>query len=653
MAIVKMKRLRVIALAEQRDQLLSRLLHVGCVEITEPEAQLTDSEWTALLNRDTGAQGAVKAEVNAVNSVMAALDKYAPVKSGLFTVRSDISEADFFDDARRDRALATAQEINDRMTEIGQLYNEENRLNSARDSFLPWEKLDEPLDIQSTEHTEITLGTLPATVEVDEVRGRLAEQVPASELILISTNKELHHVVLLALKEEYNLALDTLKPFSFSVVKFKDTQGNASENIARVGEQIAAIEQKRESAIREIEKLGDQRSELKVAYDRLTQDVAVEAVKDISLTNGTICVLEGWAAEPELDKLERELKALDCAYELTEPQEGDTVPTLLENPKWMRGINMVTEMYSLPTYKGIDPNPLIFFWYVFFFGFMFADVAYGLIMMIASFVIEKKFKPKNTLGYMFSLGKWLGFSTFVCGIFVGGFFGNVITVFSETFLGITQDQFPHWLKVFCDGIFVNPVNDPLKVLIVAIGVGCLQLICGQCIHIYMNFRDGTPLEGILDVVPWWIVFAGIACLALGGPKWVIILGVLALICTQGRAKKGIIGKIFGGIASLYDVTSWLSDVLSYARLMALMLATSVIAMVFNTLAALPKMIIVFLIVFLIGHVFNLGVNLIGTYVHAARLQYLEYFGKFYKEGGVPFKPLKYNTKYVDVNEEEN
>ena len=399
--------------------------------------------------------------------------------------------------------------------------------------------------------------------------------------------------------------------------------------------------------------LGDQRTELKLAFDQFSQDAAVEAVKDNNLTDGTIVFLEGWAAVPKLDKLEKELNALECAYDLTDPEEGDQVPTLLDNPKWMRGINMVTEMYSLPAYDGIDPNPLIFFWYIFFFGFMFADVAYGIIILLACIIISKKYKPKNTLGYMFSLGKWLGGSIIFCGIFAGGFFSNVIPTFSETFLGITQDQFPQWLQAFCNGLVVNPVEDPLTVLILAVALGCVHLVFGQCIHIYMGFRDGEGLDSLLDVVPWWILFAGIAVLVLNGSALVVLLGVIALVCTQGRHKKGIFGKLFGGVASLYDVTSWLSDVLSYARMMALMLAGSVIGMVFNTLAAMPKSIIVFVIVFLIGHTFNIGVNLVGTYVHDARLQYLEFFGKFYKEGGIPFKPLKYNTKFVDVIEEEN
>lgn len=176
MAIVKMKRLRVITLAEQRDELLSRLLHVGCVEVTEPKA-MSDPEWTALLNRDTGAQGAVKAQVNAITSAMSALNKYAPVKSGLFTVRTDISEQDFFDSARRDKALAVAQTVNDRVAEISQLYTEENRLTSIREGLLPWQTLEEPLDLDSTEHVELLLGTLPAAVTLDEVKGALRSRL--------------------------------------------------------------------------------------------------------------------------------------------------------------------------------------------------------------------------------------------------------------------------------------------------------------------------------------------------------------------------------------------------------------------------------------------------------------------------------------------
>lgn len=250
----------------------------------------------------------------------------------------------------------------------------------------------------------------------------------------------------------------------------------------------------------------------------------------------------------------------------------------------------------------------------------------------------------------------MGLSTAFVGIFVGGFFGNVLDVIYDVFLpGVAM---PGWMAAFSKGIIVNPVNDPMTVMVIAIAIGCVQLVFGQLVHIYMGFRDGEGVDALLDVVPWWVVFAGIGLVAVTGNVWLLVAGALCLLLTQGRHNKGIFGKFFGGIASWYDITSWLSDVLSYARLMALMLATSVIAQVFNTLGSLGGRsvggVILFVVVFVIGHGFNIGVNLIGTYVHAARLHYLEFFGKFYKEGGVPFRPLEYNTKYVDIiNKEED
>lgn len=246
------------------------------------------------------------------------------------------------------------------------------------------------------------------------------------------------------------------------------------------------------------------------------------------------------------------------------------------------------------------------------------------------------------MGYMFQLGTYLGFSAMIFGFVTGSFFGDAIPVFTSTFLG----------REITLRYLINPLENPMTVLVFAICMGVFQLIFGQCVYIYMKFRDGDPWEGILKVVPWWILFAGIAILALKGTAIGIWVGVVALVLTQGRHKKGVFGKLLGGVASLYDVTAWLSDVLSYSRLMALMLSGSVIASVMNILGALPKNIIVFMVVFVLGHVFNIGVNIIGTYVHAARLQYLEFFGKFYEEGGIPFRPLSYRTKFIDITEEE-
>lgn len=648
-----MKRLRVIGFAEERNDLLQQLLHLGCVEISEPEDKVTDPEWTALLRRDTSALSQRKAEASALTSALEALDKYAPAKKGLFTKRKPISEAAFFQEEAKAAALRRAEEINQCTHEISRLYSAENKLNASLASLLPWADLDLPLERQGTAHTQLMLGTTPAASDVDALRGELREAAPLSELIDVSQDKDQRYYLLVVHNSDAEAALAALRPHSFSLVRFKDLTGTPRENIDRIRAEIQSLQDQRQAQQERIADQKDQRAALQLAQDRAHQEINREAVAERFLTDGRIFFAEGWIPAEKVQDFSKLLSGFTCAWETADPAEGDAVPTLLKNPKWMDCINMVTEMYSLPAYNGIDPNPLYFFWYVFFFGFMFADVAYGIIIFLGCLAIIKLFHPKNTLGRMMQLGLWLGGSTAICGIFVGGFFGNVLEVIYDTFL--PNAVMPDWMAKFCSGLIVNPVNDPMTVLIIAVAIGCVHLIMGQCIHIYMGFRDGKVSGGVdalLDVVPWWIVFAGIAVIALLGSPVLLIIGVLSLIATQGRHAKGFFRKLFGGVKSLYDITSWLSDVLSYARLMALMLATSVIAQVFNTLGALPRNIIVFVLVFLIGHVFNIGVNLIGTYVHAARLQYLEYFGKFYKEGGIPFRPLKYDTKYVDINDEE-
>lgn len=648
-----MKRLRVIGFAEERDDLLQQLLHLGCVEISEPEDKVTDPEWTALLRRDTSTLSQRKAESSALTSALEALDKYAPAKKGLFTKRKPISEAAFFQEEAKSAALRHAEEINQCTHEISRLYSAENKLNASLASLLPWAELDLPLEQQGTAHTQLMLGTTPAASDPDALRGELREAAPLSELIDVSQDKDQRYYLLVVHNSDADDALAALRPHSFSLVRFKDLRGTPRENIDRIRAELQSLQDQRQAQQQRIAAQRDQRAALQLAQDRAHQEINREAVAERFLTDGRIFFAEGWIPAEKVQDFSKLLSSFTCAWETADPAEGDAVPTLLKNPKWMDCINMVTEMYSLPAYNGIDPNPLYFFWYVFFFGFMFADVAYGIIIFLGCLAIIKLFHPKNTLGRMMQLGLWLGGSTAICGIFVGGFFGNVLEVIYDTFL--PNAVMPGWMAKFCSGLIVNPVNDPMTVLIIAVAIGCVHLIMGQCIHIYMGFRDGQlsgGVDALLDVVPWWIVFAGIAVIALLGSPVLLIIGVLSLIATQGRHAKGFFRKLFGGVKSLYDITSWLSDVLSYARLMALMLATSVIAQVFNTLGALPRNIIVFVLVFLIGHVFNIGVNLIGTYVHAARLQYLEYFGKFYKEGGIPFRPLKYDTKYVDINDEE-
>lgn len=639
MAIVKMKRLRLIVLEQEREELLSRFQRWGWIEISKAEGRLNDPEWAKILHRDTSDTGELRTQLTQIKNAMDAIRKYAKVKTPLLEKRPELSEEEFWSANVREDAVKTARTVGNCLLEIVRLRGQESRLLSEKESLIPWTSLELPLNGISTEHVWITFGVCPINVNIEELSLQLAQKAPMAEIVPIYKDREQHYLLTFCHSADAEAAETFLRTRSFSAVSFGNMTGTAQENIARVDEKLEEITRLREAQETKIADFRDQLPALKHCHDLIRQQITKESTRDHLLTDGTVVFLEGWAVAEKMERLTEEFSRFTCAYEFTDPKAEEQVPTLLKNPRWMKPINMVTEMYSLPDYHGIDPNPFIFWFFIAFFGFMFADIAYGIILFVICSLIHKKYKPKNTLGYLFSLGRYLGISTFLFGILTGGFFGDVITVFSKNFLGMNGVELPY---VF------NPLSNPMQVLIIALCIGIVQMFFGQFIHIYMKIRDGAPFEGFLDVVPWWIVFAGIAVAVLNGSLVVLLIGGLSLVATQGRHNKGFFGKLFGGIGSLYNITSWLGDVLSYSRLMALMLATTVIASVMNILGSLPGNIFAFFIVFLIGHTFNIGVNLIGTYVHAARLQYLEFFSKFYIEGGTPFKPLKYDTKYVDV-----
>ena len=642
MSIVRMKKIRLIAMQSQKEALLSRMMHVGCVQVLEQKAKLSDPEWAALLSKDTSSLSKYKTQLNHLNNALEALDKYAPVKSFFLEKRSDISEADFFDEERRTKALETAESINEAVREISSLSASQTRLAAQRDSLTPWLELDLPLEQIGTESVSILRGSCPVSVTLSTLQESLAAAAPMASLEQVSADKEQIYLLLIVHREEETAAIEALRRHGFSPIRFKDMHGTPKDNQVSLGAEIQHLEELRQKQIERIIAYKSQRDALRLCIDRTEQEISKQRAQECFLTDGTIVFLEGWVSVTGLEKLKQELNAFDCAYQFEDPDNPEEVPILLKNSRLVDPMHMVTEMYQLPTYDGIDPNPLIFPFFVFFYGMMCADIGYGLIMTILSHVILKKYRPKGTLGYMFAMGIQIGIMTTICGVLTGTFFGDSVTVISETFLG--KPGVALWA-------LINPLEDPMTILIFGIILGAIHMVFGQCVHMYMGARDGGIkgfVDNALDVVPWWTLFAGIAVAVLAGSNVLLLIGVIFLVATQGRHKKGVFGKLFGGIVSLYDITSWLGDILSYARLMALMLATTVIASVVNILGALPGTIIAFIPIFLFGHLFNLGINVIGTYVHAARLQYLEFFSKFYKGGGSPFRPLQYDTKYVDI-----
>lgn len=655
MAIVHMKKLRLMVVRGQKDALLRDLMLLGCVQVSEPDALLADAEAAAVLRQESGNVTETRSELTRLNAALKLLDKYAPVKSKLLSSRPEVTEREFLDvDAYRKELDAVAQ-LEELESDVRRYNGEEAKLRSSVEALRPWETLDLPLSMGSTATTRITLGMLPAAADFGEAQETLEEAAPESQMYEISADREQHYVLLICMKDELTEALAALRTFGFTLANLGGTPGTARQNIDSAQQQIADVIRKREQAEAGIAAFAPHRDAFKLCVDRASVRLGrAEAEERLVGTESVVC-MRGWLTAPEEEKLTAVLAKYDCAWDLADPTEDEypEVPVKLKNNKFTEPLNMVTNMYSLPAYGTVDPNPLMAPFFILFYGIMMADMGYGLVMVLAALIALGKMKPKRGSKYFCELLLACGVSTFLLGIVTGGFFGNAVPTIVR--------MFGHDVQL---GILTSPLLDPLKdtttILIGAMVLGFIQLVTGMIVNMVMECRQGKAGDAIFNEGTWLVLFAGLALYVLkigniAGVPVVLCIGGLMLIYGSGREAKGF-GKVTAVFGALYNgLTGWFGDILSYSRLMALMLAGSVIAQVFNTLAAMPSSggvtvvsMLVFILIFLVGHALNFGLNLLGCFVHDLRLQCLEFFGKFYVDGGKPFSPLEINTRYVDV-----
>lgn len=397
--------------------------------------------------------------------------------------------------------------------------------------------------------------------------------------------------------------------------------------------------------------------ELRILYDVLGLEIeCAVAERDFLQTDQTF-ILEGWLPESVAQSVTEELKAEypEALIQLLAPEERDEPPTLVCNNKVVAPYEEITNMYSPPRYKEIDPNPIMSVFYFLFFGIMIGDAGYGLILAVAGLVIGncKKFDAGiRRLALLVGMG---GISAIIWGVLFGGYFS---IDFGETNVAL----------------ILNPLDKPLLLLVMSIAFGCVQIVTGFVIKFVALCKDGKPFSAIFDCGSIILLFAALICLVVGmlpslapmlgisvdftppsslktAAAVLAIAGVALILVFGGRNSKNVFGKIVGGFKGLYGLVNILSDLLSYCRLFGLCLASCAIGLAFNSLGGIIMGIpavgyVVGAVVLAVLHTFNLALGVLSAYVHDARLQFLEFYGKFYDGGGRLFAPLGQKTKYV-------
>ena len=609
-----MKKLRVIAMVDCQEALFEELLHLGCVEISSPDDHLADPAWAALLKRGMPRMEQVRNEIADVNTALSAIKQYAKVKDGLFLQRRSISEEEFLSEKTVDRAREVSQKIGGLLQELAQLEGDEKRLLSQQAALQPWKSLDLPLEQEGTAQTVFRLGVCPGSTDTGAFRTELAAENLAAELYEVDADKQQKYYFIISHRSEEEKLQELLRPHNFSAVTFRGLAGTASENMRVLEQQLTKNRERQEKVKTEIQQSGDSRDMLRVYADRLNVEAAKDASAQRLLTDGTIFFFEGWLPVES----EKEVKALlernHCAWETEDPapEEYASVPIKLKNNWLTRPLNMVTEMYSLPSYDNVDPNPLMAPFFILFYGIMMADMGYGLLMMIISLIVMKKYRLKGTAGHLFSLMGLCGVTTFIMGAITGGFFGDFIPQFAKLINPESTLELP---------ALFTPLNDTLMILIGSMCLGLVQIVTGMAISFIEKLKRRRYIDAFSEEFTWWVIFAGIGCMAAGITNLVLIAGGVLLLAGCIVNGRGFVGRIFGIFGSLYNhITGYFGDILSYSRLMALMLAGSVIAQVFNTIGAIPGNIAVFILISLVGNTLNFGLNILGCYVHDLRLQ---------------------------------
>ena len=634
-----MKHLRLLGMESEREALLKAMQDMECVEISSIDGS-EEALKSGFAKPDDKALMSAQEASRAYRTALASLDRFAPEKKGMFRKRQGVSRAAFFSAESEENAHTAAETINKDTRRLGEIESERTKNEALRATLAPWLTVDAPLG-GADGALAVFFGTAGLNVTDDALKALADSLDGLLTWQQASSDRSLRYLLVMCHGSVKERALSALRDLGFSTVSFRGMTGTAKENDKALAENLAALEKERQEIEQRIAGLGGKRETLLEASDRAAIALRREEAKSRLVGTDKVFLLEGWLPADRCAALEKALEPFTCAIETREPTEDEypQVPVQLKNNKLTRPLNMVTEMYSLPAYGTLDPNPLMAPFFILFYGIMMADMGYGLLMMIASVIISKKYRPKGTSGELFSLLGLCGISTFIMGALTGGFFGDFLTQLVAIVSPGTVFALP---KLF------DPLDDLTMILIGSMALGMVQIVTGMAISLIEKCKRKKFLDAFFEEITWWIVFVGIALLALGKGAAVLYVGCALVLLGPIVQGKGW-GKLTGVFGSLYNhVTGYFGDILSYTRLMALMLAGSVIAQVFNMLAAMPGNVIAFIIISMLGNAMNFGLNLLGCYVHDLRLQCLEFFNKFYVDGGKPFRPMTLDTEYVDL-----
>lgn len=670
MAVVRMRRISICAMKQNRKSILELLQELGWMEVdldSKEEFEQMDT---------SGAKNAFQNRVHLAEHALEILDHYAPEKTSIFAglAGRDRLHGDIYEIAApmRSQYSKTAENIVNIDKKIAALKTGILKYENQIEELNPWMNLTVPMNTSGTKRCSFFTGTLQEPLDEAQVLERLAKTAPEIErfeIEVLSKDQDRTYLALVCLRKEEQELEDALKKLGFARPSMIIRRKPADE-LSKIENEMKEVRSQIDDLSKEIREMKSERDHLRLMSDYYRLRAEKYEVLGILPQTKSVFAIGGYIPETYADTLKKELETkYGAAVSIESIKEDENAPVILQNNQFARCGEGVLSSFGLPHKGETDPTFIMTIFYVFLFGIMLSDAAYGAIVSIVCGVALIKFpRMSENMKKSIQLFFWCGLSTVFWGLMFGGIFGDAIDVIAKTFFHVKLAEGESLLPA----LWFAPLNNPMKMLVYSMFFGCIHMFTGLAIKGYMCLREKDYMGFLCKVVFWTMLLLGLIFILLPTSLFESIsqmkftfrptvnviarvsaaIGAIGILLFSGRDKKNFLLRIALGAYDLYNITGWVSDVLSYSRLLALGLATGVIASVINQMGSMvgngPIGVIFFILIFIGGHMLNLGINLLGAYVHTCRLQYVEFFGKFYDGGGREFKPFWANTKYVEI-----
>ena len=652
MAVAPVRRVYLLAHRDTADGLLSRLQDAALVHL-EPLAEAEDAGSLLPVEAESRDLERRLAEVDGAIRYLARFEPPSGFLASLAGGRLELSNERFRSWSAGERVDTVLDQVREAQQKQADLEVRRARIVSALQHFAPWTTLDIPVpELTASANVVILCGTLP-TASVAELRSALEAEGDSWFLEEIGSGGGKSQVVLVDLRDEKPEAETLLREAGFQPVFFPETEGTLGDWVDEQRHELERIDAEQEEIAARLATLAPERVKLMAAYDLLAQkQQQAEATAALGATRDTV-VIPGWARGDDLPRLRGIAADLSPGAALIdrEPAPDEEPPVVLDNAPVVRPFQVVTDLYGLPKSREIDPTPLFAPFFVLSFGIAVGEGGYGVLLALLSRLGLRFLRLSEGGRQLLTLLFYCGIATFVAGLLMGSFFA------------IDFPALPAYLqpvaRLHAAVKQLDPLEDSLLFLGIVMGIGFLQVWLGVLVSAILKWRAGDRRTAVFHEGAWLALLLLTIPLALGKK----ILGMPALypwlaaaasiFVSAGFRARGLGAKIGSGVYALYGLTGFFGDILSYSRLFALGLATGVIAMVVNILAGMARGIplvgwIVMLLVLVFGHLFNLAINALGAFIHTARLQFVEFFTKFFEGGGRRFVPFSRKFRFTTI-----